>query len=82
MKLCAMKNSYYKALVALTILFISLPVDTFAGRTARRAAEMCKSEACDGGDPGSGPLVAWYIGIPLFIAILWLWSNFEDRSEK
>lgn len=77
-----MKNTYYKALVALTVLFIGFPVDTLAGRTARKAAEMCKSETCDGGDPGSGLLVPWFIGIPLLIAILWLWSKFEERGEK
>ncbi len=66
----------------------SVPIEAWAGRTARRAAEICKSEACGGGD-GGGSLVLWIMGfllcLVLFLSFLdWvrsLWKTFVQNQK-
>ena len=66
---------YYSALVAITMWLGSVPIEAWAGRTARRAAEACKSEACDGGGGDGVPWILWVMG---FIVCLGLFLAFLD----
>jgi len=52
--------------------------DAWAGRTARRAAEACKSEACDGGG-GSGD---WLVGVLVLIGLLALGAIINWLEER
>jgi len=76
-----MKNFYYQLSLALTFLFINLPLNSFAARSARRAADNCKTEACDSISAGGGyPWWAWVLGIAVAFALAHQWPT--KRPDK
>lgn len=69
---------FYYLVVPMTIWMVSTPINAWAGRGARRAAEACKSAACDDGNGGS-----WITGILFFGGLLifaFIWNWLEERE--